>query len=448
MRSVLPTVGAVIFSMSVLLLGSGLLGTLLGVRSVLAGFPTYLSGLIMAAYFAGLVAGTIWCRPIVQRVGHIRAFAAAAALISATALLHAFEVSAALWIALRVATGFSFAAIYLVVESWLNARATNQSRGAILSIYMVASYLSIGLGQFLLMVDVPTSFRLFALASVLFSLGVIPVALTRASAPEIEPIESTGIRRLYAISPLGVVGCVIAGFISGGIYGMGPVYAQGVFASTDGVSIFMGTTILAGLFLQWPIGRLSDIFDRRTVILWTTAGAGLLALATAIATGLSTIAVFALAGAFAGIGLTLYPLCVAHANDHIEPTQMVGVSASLLMSWGAGSMVGPLLGAAAMQAVGTSGLFYFLAVSCGMLALFTLHRMRTREAPSEQAPFIGLPRTTPETGQLDPRAETDEYEATVTAPHEMEDDRPPADAAHMSDTDSPASPSTEETRRS
>lgn len=418
MTGVLPTVSAVIFSMMVMLLGSGLLGTLLGVRSVIAGFPTYMSGLIMAAYFVGLVAGTIWCRPIVQRVGHIRAFAAAAALVSATALLHAFDVSAALWIPLRIATGFSFAAIYLVVESWLNARATNQSRGAILSIYMIASYLALGLGQFLLMLDAPTSFRLFALVSVLFSLGMIPVALTRADAPRIEPIAGIGLRRLFAISPLGMVGSLIAGFMSGGIYGMGPIYAQRVFGTTESVSIFMGATILAGLFLQWPLGRASDFFDRRTVILWTAGISAVLALAAAVATGLSAPVVLVLAAAFAGFGLTLYPLCVAHANDHIDPSEMVAVSASLLMSWGIGSMLGPLFGAASMQALGASGLFYFLALVGGALFAFILYRIREREAPAEQAPFVAVPRTTSEAVQMDPRAETDEYEATVTAPPE------------------------------
>lgn len=444
MTGLLPAVGAVILSMTVMLLGGGLLGTLLGVRSVLAGFPTYVAALIMAAYFAGLVAGTIWCRAIVQRVGHIRAFSAAAALIAATALLHGFAVSAPLWIALRIATGFSFAAIYLVVESWLNAKATNRSRGAILSVYMIASYMALGLGQFLLMVDAPTSFRLFALASVLFSLGMIPVALTRAHAPEIEPIAGIGLRRLYAISPLGMVGCLSAGFVSGGIYGMGPIYAQSVLATTQYVSIFMGVTILAGLFFQWPLGRLSDFFDRRTVILWTAVAASVLALGTAIATGLSTSVVLAVAGAFAGFGLALYPLCVAHTNDHIEASQMVPVSASLLRSWGTGSMLGPLLGAAAMHVVGASGLFYFLALSSALLAVFVLYRMHIREAPVDQTPFVAVPRTSPEAGQLDPRAETDEYEPTVMAPQENGGDSAAPDAAQQTASDEPL---THETRQ-
>ncbi len=437
MKGVLPTVAAVIVSMTVMLLGSGLLGTLLGVRAVLAGFPTYLAGIIMAAYFAGLVAGTVWSRPIIQRVGHIRAFSAAAALIAATALLHGFEVSPLLWVVLRVATGCSFAAIYLVVESWLNARATNTSRGAILSVYMIASYMAIGLGQFLLMVDSTTSLKLFALASILFSIGMIPVALTRASAPDIEPIDSIGPRKLYAISPLGLAGCLVAGFVSGAIYGMGPIYAQQVLTDASDVSIFMGATILAGLFFQWPLGRLSDTFDRRTVILWVTTAAGVLALATAIVTGLTETLVFVFAAAFAGVGMTLYPLCVAHANDHIPPTQMVALSASLLMLWGFGSMLGPLIGAGAMQALGPGGLFYFLAVSAALLALFTLYRMRAREAPTDQTPFVAVPRTTPEASQMDPRAETDEYEAIVTPDTEMGDDSDTLHAAERTVADPP-----------
>jgi len=407
MHFIPASASAILFGASILLLGVGLLGTLVPVRSVIEGFTTGATGLIVAGYFLGMATGSVLCRRIVQRVGHIRAFSAFASLISGIAILHAFAVSVPFWIALRFATGFCLAGLYLVTEAWLNAIATNETRGRILSIYMITSYGAMGAGQFLLLADDPATFRLFGLTSVLFSFALIPVALTRTAAPVIEEVRSMSWSKLYAASPTGVLTGFTAGMVLGIAFGLGPVYAKTAAGGAINVAYFMGALMIAGLIFQWPIGRLSDKIDRRRVIFGVAAASGAIALAAGFLPDADANIQIAIVAAFGAFALSLYSLGLAYTNDYIEPADLVPASAGLILTYSAGSAVGPFIAGFVMEYFGPGGFFFFLSVVTVGLGLFIAYRMSVRQSlPSrEQSQFVAMPRMAAEVAQLDPRGE-------------------------------------------
>lgn len=423
MQPILASVGALLTGIAVLLLGNGLLGTLVGTRTALAGMPAAVTAVIMSAYFTGQVVGSIWGPRVIHSVGHIRAFAAFASVLSACALGHAFVTSAPVWALLRGVTGFCMAGLFMVTESWLNARATNETRGRILSLYMLTSYAALGCGQFLLALDRPDSFMLFGVVSVLVSLSLVPVAMTHAVAPRIEQLPRFGFRRLYSISPLGMTGALIAGLVVGAFYGMGPVFGEEVGLSVRGVAILMGVTILGGLLLQWPVGRFSDLYDRRTIITSVAVGLALASLAISLLVSREPFAgrsLFLLAAAYGGLSFPIYSLCVAHTNDHIAGDRFVEASSGLLFAYGIGAAVGPIAVAATMHVVGSIGLFVFSGIMSCLLAGFAIYRMTRREAPSleDQGAWMPLPRTSAVVTQLAPAAGGD---ATTRTPEDVPD---------------------------
>jgi MFS family permease len=408
MLAVLPSVSTLLFGLGVLLLGSGLQGTLLGVRAGIEGFATQSIGLIMAAYYGGFVAGSLYVPALVRRAGHIRTFAALASLASAAPLLHALYVTPWSWALLRVVSGFCFAGLFMVVESWLNDRATNATRGTILSIYMIVSLTALAAGQQLLTLADPADFELFALTSVLVSLALVPVALTRSAAPT--PIETArfGLKHLYAVSPLGVVGSFGAGLIQGAFWGMAPLFGQSLGLSTAGIASFISLTVVGGVALQWPVGRLSDRFDRRTVI---TVSAFVLA-GVSLGLGLSAEAgaarwLFGLAVVYGGLSFPLYSLCNAHANDLLAADERVPAGSGLLLTYGVGAGIGPLAAAPVMEAFGPAALFYYTPAVAALVGLFAVFRMTRRAAvPNElQQSYVALPPNaiTPVALGLDPR---------------------------------------------
>lgn len=405
MRHLLPTIAALLAGTAFLQLGNGALSTLLSLRMGLDGLPSFVVGPVMAAYFVGLILGVFNGHRLISGVGHIRAFAVLAAVMSAASLAHPLAVAPLPWGVLRLVEGFCMAGIFMCVESWLSERSTNEIRGRVLSLYMVAVYMAQGLGQYLLTFDDPTGFGLFIVVSILVSLAVVPVAAARVEAPPPPPPSRLDFKGLYAISPLGVFGSAAAGVMQGAFYGLGPYYAQRTGFGVAGTAQFMGATILGGLLLQWPIGRLSDRFDRRAVI----AG---LCLAVAVASA-AMIAVagrgdaIVLAAVFGGAIFTLYPLCVAHANDFVEPADMVRASGGLILAYACGAIVGPLAASAAMAAIGPLGLFAFISAVGAVAGLYAFWRMGRRPPPLSEVrgAFRPLPGMTPVATELDPRAE-------------------------------------------
>ncbi|MDP7652825.1 MAG: MFS transporter [Rhodospirillales bacterium] len=407
MGQVILSISALLLGMALIFLGHGMLGTLLPLRMGMADFPPVVVGMVMSAYFIGQVFGVFLGSRLIANVGHVRTFAALASILSAAAIAHPFLFAPLPWGALRLVHGFCLAGLLMCTESWLNERATNEIRGRVLSLYMTTVYLAQGGGQFLLFLGDEHQYTLFIVASILFSLALVPVAVTRVRAPA--PIKPSRLRlkELYAVSPLGISGAFASGIILGGFYGLAPYFAQQTGLGFDGAARFMAAAIVGGLLLQWPMGRLSDRFDRRTVF-------GGLALAVCVI----SVAFFTLpegeqapllilAAVFGGTLFTLYPLCVAHTNDHVAPGDLVRASGGLIVTYGIGAAIGPVAAAGLISLIGPFGLFIFIGAVALGIAAFTFWRMGQRAAPAteQQGPFQPVPRTTPVASELDPRAE-------------------------------------------
>jgi len=394
---------ALLLGITLLLLGSGLQGSLLGIRASLEGFPTLITGLIMSGYYAGFVVGSIVTPRLVARVGHVRVFAALAALASTAVLVHAVVIEPATWAALRLATGFCYAGLYVVTESWLNVRATNAMRGQLLGVYVALCLIGMALGQLLLNLADPGGVELFILVSALVSVGVVPMLLSTGPAPAYDAPVKVDLRRLLAISPLGVLGLAGTSMVHGAFFGMGAVYAAEAGFSVREISLFIAAMLVGGIVLQWPIGWLSDAFDRRKVITLVTLLAAAFALAAGVSSGGSEVGLLVTVALFGGMALPMYSLCLAHANDYLAPEEMVQASGSLILMASLGAALGPASAAAAMAVLGPEGFFWWLATIHGAIGAFALFRMTRRAAPAPEAQgaFVALPpRATPAASAL------------------------------------------------
>ncbi len=374
--------GSLLLSLSLLLVGMGLQNTLLGVRAGLEGFSTLETGLVMSGYFIGYLAGC-WMAPrTIIRVGHIRTFSMLASLASGTAILHAIEPNVWSWLALRLITGASLAGLYLVVESWLNGATTAEQRGGLLGVYLVVNLGSIAIGQQLINMAAPSSFSLFAVSSVLLSLAVIPVALTRAEAPTPPMTPSLDLVRLYKVSPVALVGTLLAGVTNGAFWGMAPSYGQAIGLDVFRIANFMTVVVIGGMMLQWPLGRLSDFTDRRVVLVGIAGALAALSVWLALIDPIGTRALFlVLSFLYGGCLLTVYSICNAHANDAADPGTSLEVASGLLLVFGIGAMAGPLAASLAMSHFGANALFELTAVMALILALFGIGRVMVRAAP-------------------------------------------------------------------
>ena len=421
MLSAVSAVWALLLGIALIMLGNGLQGTLLGLRATLEGFPTAVTGLVMTGYFAGFLLGSTITPKIVGRVGHIRVFAALASLASASALIYAIFIDPWVWGAMRLATGFSYAGLYVVAESWLNDRATNETRGKILSVYMIITLGGMAAGQLLLNLADPRGVELFVLISVLVSVALVPISLTAAPAPDFYAPRPVGLRQLYSISPLGVLGMFGTGLAQAIVFGMGAVYARGAGLSIAETSLFMGAILFGGVALQWPVGWLSDIMDRRRVITGVSFVAAVLAVVLAAIPDLPGGALLVLACLFGGMNLPMYSLCSAHTNDYLEPAQMVGASSSLVLVGGCGATLGPLAAAAMMAASGVDGFFWALAATHGANRVYAQNPMTRRAATpvDEQGAFVAMsPRGSPMAAALNPEAPEDAADWEAIPPEE------------------------------
>ena len=387
---------ALLLGIGVLLIGNGLISTLLGVRANIEAFPTAVIGIIQSAYFVGWLVGSTLTPRIVRNVGHVRAFAALASLASTTSLVHALMVDPVTWSAMRFVSGLCFAGLYVVAESWLNDSATNKTRGQILSVYVIVQNAGWACGQFLLTAGDPAGSVLFILASLLVSLALIPILLTVAPAPAFSTPSAISLREIYRTSPLGLIGCVGAGVSLGTFWGLGAVFAQTIGLSIAQISAFMAAATLGGFFLQWPIGHLSDRFDRRRVLTLVSALAGAAALMAVFAAGMPTPWLIAAIALFGGLSLPTYALGVAHTNDYLEVDQIVGASGALVLAYGLGSVFGPVTASALMTVFGPNGFLLWLAGVHFAISGFAVWRMTQRQArPNEdQGTYVAMPTST------------------------------------------------------
>lgn len=380
--SALAPVSALLISVSMLLMGNGLQGTLVPVRGNLESFLPFELGLLGAAYFIGFTLGCLHGPLLVRRAGHIRTYLAMTSVASAVAVLHPVFIDAIVWSVQRAVTGYCFAVLYIVIESWLNERADNEMRGTVFSVYTIINLTVITAGQMMLGLADPTSFALFALSSVLVSVAALPVAFTVAVSPAAVEFVRPHLGKLYRISPVGVAGCLAVGLANGSFWALGPVFAQNLGLNTAGIGFFMSAVVLGGAISQWPLGRLSDRMDRRIVIII----AGLVALAAAIALMLipeNDRMSMIIAGAVFGAGaFPIYPLSVAHANDYADRSEFVAVSSGLLLVFGIGAAAGPLLAAVVREVALVPTLFFFTAAVHAALIVYVVWRMTQRSAPA------------------------------------------------------------------
>ena len=381
------------FGLLLIMAGNGLQVVLLGVEAKDSGFSNVVTGFVMAGYFLGMFFGSILVPKLLNNVGHVRVFGAMSALASAAVLVIALFVNPVVWAMMRILTGFSFAGMYIVCESWLNDKSTNETRGQMLSLYMIVSMGGMGIGQMLVGFGGEQSVTLFLIASVMVSLAVVPILLTAGSAPGFEAPERMSMRRLVQVSPLAVIGLAINGVAVSMMFGMGAVYGRSIGMDNTEVGYFMTAPMLGALLLQYPVGRLSDRFDRRLVILSVSVMGGIAAgLATLFGQqqfGLLILCMLLYGGAL----FPSYSLCIAHANDFLTPSQMVAAASGLVMVNGIGAVIGSPMAALAIEYLGIGSFFVMIAGVQVLLALFVLFRMTRRAAvPNEaQGPFVAIP---------------------------------------------------------
>lgn len=382
---------ALLVGIALLMLGTGLQGSLLGLRASLEGFSTTTVGVVMSSYYLGYLLGSTQAPRLVATVGHVRVFAAFASVASSAVLLHAVAVNPVGWIAFRVISGFCLAGVFVVAESWLNDAADNETRGSLLSVYMVVVSGSMASGQLLLNLADPGGFELFILTSVLVSLALVPATLSVRANPRFLQPAHVSLRQVFTAAPLGVVGVILAGAASGAIFGVGVVYAKLVGLSLGQTSAFMLVAITGGALLQWPVGAISDRTDRRRVISATAAVAAVASVVGAF--GPDGVALLVVIGVVGGFSTPLYALLNAHTNDWITPEQIVGAGSRLVLASGLGAISGPFLASATMELVGAAGFFWFLALVHAGVAGYAAYRL-LRRAPvpvEDQSTFASIP---------------------------------------------------------
>lgn len=406
MRGLFLPLSSLLSGAGVMVVGVGLLFSVLGLRAGLADFSGMVTGLMMSAYFIGFIFGTIFCPALIRRIGHIRAFAAMASIASTMPILHALWTDPWFWGALRLITGMCVVGLYIVIESWLNTVAPSQHRGKVFAIYMSVTFVALALGQWLILVGDKLGFVPFALVSVLFSLALLPITLTPVSQPIAVERPHFSLRSLYKISPLGLIGAVGSGMLNGAFYSLGATYAQGVGFSDAGVATFMAVTILGGAAFQWPIGHYSDKHDRRYVMLWVCIVSTALALLGFTFSRASEEILILVGILYGGFVFTLYGLSVAHVNDLIDSSRLLEVTGGLLLVHGIGAALGPTIAGVVMDLLNPESLMLFFAVVLGILSLYTVLRIRAAPAvpESDKSDYIVMTGLAPAIIHVDPPA--------------------------------------------
>jgi len=403
-RPILP----VLLGLVAMELALGALGPLIGVQLVERDVANWMIGAVTSAYFVGFLAGSQSCHHVIDRVGHIRAFCVFAVIATNCALFFTLVQSPWAWILLRAVIGYSLAGQFLVIESWLNDKASPETRGKVFATYLVLSWAASGVGPLLLNVADPTGSVLFVAIAMGFATALLPLALTRTGNPEIGERSHFGVAKLFEISPLGVTACFGAGLVNAAFYGLAPVYVQGIGLEPQHLSVLVTSAIMGGLLSQFPIGAAADRFGRRPVMLGALVAA--LALATTMLVVkpgfLPLVALFVLYG---GATAPLYALGVGQTYDYIERRDFVAASGGLLFAWALGASAGPNLGAWIIELAGPNGLFYYLIGVLGLIGVITVVRMLKRPAPpaAQQSRFVAASPDTTRAPHLDPRVPED-----------------------------------------
>ena len=416
MNKVLKNSWALFLGMGFIMMAYGFQGSLLGVRAVQEEFSLTSTGFMMSGYFVGYFIGAATIPNIISRVGHIRVFAAFASLASLVVLVHSVIIHPFVWFLLRILTGVSMVCIYTVAESWLNDRSSNKNRGSVLSIYMVVLYGTMGIGMFLLNFSSPTNFQPFILVSVMTSVALIPILLTKKKPPNFKRIKAMNLKELYEVSPFGMVSSLFYGTIQSALFTLLAVYASSMNFTILEISIVTFLLAVSGAIAQFPVGKISDIYDRRKVTVFSSFGAAIFAIIAilvsrqmylpgGLATSKTWFYIFFILFSFCS--LPMFSLILAHTNDYVSKDKFVAAGAGLQFAFGLGAMSGPFLCSIFMDLVGPNGFFVFLFMFHTFIGFFGLYRMNVRETvENPDTRFVAMPQTiTPAGIELNPTTE-------------------------------------------
>ena len=415
---------ALFLGYSIIILAHGFQGNLLGIRAVLENFSIISTGALMSGYFVGYFLGASIVPNLVAKVGHIRVFAAFASTASLSILLHSVIVDPYVWIFGRFITGFSIISIFVVVESWLNDRATNKTRGKVLSIYMIITFIGIGLGVLLLNFNNPKNYEPFILVSLLLSMALVPILLTKRKPPTFKKISSIKIKELYNISPLATFSMFCTGFIHPAIFTLGAVYGALMNFSVLEISLYMFLITVSGAIFQWPIGYLSDRFDRRLILIITTLIGSFLCILCFFSVSKSPdfinlssnwktlvqhisnhrMLFYIFISLYAGMCLPLFSLNLAYVNDFLPKEKFVSAGSGMQIIFGISAMIAPFACSFFMKSFGPNGLFIYLFIFHTAIGLFGIYRMTRRSyEENPENTFTPMPRNiTPLGMELDP----------------------------------------------
>ena len=349
-----------------------LLTSTLGLRMAENGVSTFAAGIVLSLYYAGYIIASKTSNHIINRVGHIRSFSAYISIFSALVLLHYFSVNPIYWGVLRLLEGYCMGSSFMCLESWLNTRANNKNRGLLMSLYMITSYLGASSGQLLLNIPDPNGIVIYIVVSVIFSLALVPISLTALPSPNIMVHKSMSLFKLYKISPVGVVGCLCSGIFVGAFYSLGAIYAHLIGLDIEMTSLFMFFGVLGGLLIQFPMGKLSDLCDRRYVMMWIAGVLFFIApwVHFLVDNGVWQLAIGAL---LLGSGtFILYPISVSHVNDLIEDDDRVNAAGMMIMLQSIGMILGPVVISYLMQIGGAICFVLAYSIVTAFFVIFTL----------------------------------------------------------------------------
>lgn len=412
MKRILKTVFPLLVSLFAIMISNGFYMTFASLRVSLEGTSNLVVGIINSAYYAGLMFGSLFTEKLIERNGHIRSFVLFASLNSLAVLAQSALLAPIYWVIFRFIIGMCCAAYFLTIESWLLLCSTVATRGKILSLYMLVVYAGQGCGQFLLNYLSIKTMVPFLVTTFLCAFAVIPLVMQKGSDPIHVDSSTIKIKHLFKRSPLGVLGCFIAGLILSSFYGLGPIFAKDSNLETWQISQIMGFTIIGGLFLQWPFGHLSDIFDRPKVLVASCFL--LIGICTAIflLPHAPYYLLLAMCILYGGISFTLYPLSISYTCDNFSPYLIIRITCSLLIVYGVGCVFGPIIAAYLMDLTRASGLFLYCGVLAAVLMILGIYRIASGKTVNEedQGEYIPLPRTSSLVNYLYPRSEGTDLE--------------------------------------
>jgi len=364
-----------------LLVSAGIFSTLIGIRAELEQLPTLVSGGITTAYYAGFLLGSWYAHRALKQVGHIRVYAALASLLSASTLVAGVFDSPIIWIIIRSSTGFCFAGLYVVAESWLNGLAKNHFRGRLLAVYNVVTIGAYGAGQLMVFNFDARSLSGYIFAAILASLAVVPVAVSeQAATPDTENHEHISLRELAKIVPTGFGTILFVGLAHGGLLGMAVIHATREGLSVGRVGVLIAVLQIGGMVLTWPISSASDDIDRRIIGL-LSSGAVIILAVLMLYQPVESIWTIGLLFAIGGFSFPLYAIAGAYTNDWVSPEQMGAAASQLVTLYGFGAMIGPLVAAPFLDIIGTQGFAWSIISLHALILLFLIYRIRAWHAP-------------------------------------------------------------------